>query len=559
MYFMGNGPDAKVGATPDLHPIHTEGVDGQTMGWLGFLDKQKRSKTLSLADLMKECAQGYKIGITPMPDSAADIPRGRTGDTVFLYTVDGQLILRFGAQAEVIDTETEYMYSNDLFTIAFDPKTKELSFLYSSGEGQKMLGMPRNRLVEGDQVLGRAALNARASENNVLPVQETAQVSESVSTVLEDLDPEALVPDESASEELNGHEVVIPRPEPGAVEKTFSRSTRVIPLTGGLVDFPVDANSIDDTVITVLVLEDDDSGDDRYGYTIRISRGMVSIANSRTPEKEVDLMKEPGKSIEARHFSASVQAGKLVLKAEAGEHGLLVQEKIVRFKKEAKAPQAAPLRAPTLAIRAVPAALDGAIQEVMAELVDMKEVGIEMSPKDPGEYVILSQPIDGSAPKELLRIVVFCNQAATAQVRSSGEILPFEMLVNDAISPGKFACTIRRDKDGKGTLGVMGMRQPIVLARLKPGSLGLDLDALRSSTTAEQANTVFRARMAARNAPDLVRPPVMRTIVPGSPETSSEKASSVKGLQKNWRRELATIFPALFGEFGYIPLERNKD
>lgn len=556
---MGNRPDPSARATLDLHPIRTAEVDGQTMGWLGFLDKHKRSQTLSLADLIKECAQGHKIGITPMPDSAADIPRGRTGDTVFLYTVDGQLLLRFGAQAEVIDTETEYMYSNDLFTIAFDPKTKELSFLYSSGEGKKMLGMPKNRLVEEDQVLGRAALEARASENNALPVQEIDRVSESVSAVLEHLDPEALVPEELDPEELTGHEVVIPLPETRAVEKTFSRSTRVIPLTGGLVDFPVDANSIDDTVITVLVLgDDDDSGDDRYGYTIRISRGMVSIANSRTPEKEVDLMKEPGKSIKARHFFASVQAGRLTLKSDAGEHGLVVQEKIVRFKKEPKAPHAAPLRAPTLAIRAVPAALDEAIQEVMAELVDMREVGIEMSSKDPGEYVILSQPIDGSAPKELLRIVVFCNQAATAQVRSSGEILPFEMLVNDAISPGKFACTIRRDKDGKGTLGVMGMRQPIVLARLKPGSLGLNLDALRSSTTAEQANAVFRERVDKRTRQAPPTPKGLTTVLPSSPG-SAPKLPSVEGVQQGWRDQLAKLLPKVFGKFGYIPLERDED
>ncbi len=183
---------------------------------------------------------------------------------------------------------------------------------------------------------------------------------------------------------------------------------------------------------------------------------------------------------------------------------------------------AAPIEAiapvPTLHIQTVPTSMTEGMIAERTVLQPNEESAIPLKPAEPEEFALFAAPTGEAAPREFLRLVVFGGVAASSEM-AGGEWQPYRIVDrNGLLKPGGYIVELHVTGSADDNVSVCSMREPMVLAHLKPGSTGLDLERLKSSKTAADLRATLQAHLdkvkAARMSPRSGRNDVLAPVVP---------------------------------------------
>lgn len=198
----------------------------------------------------------------------------------------------------------------------------------------------------------------------------------------------------------------------------------------------------------------------------------------------------------------------------------------------------------TFGIQVVPTSLQGKIMETTV-LPDFEAEQLELWPEEPLEYVVYGAVQDGSEPKELLRFVVV-NGIVASDAFKNTDPQAFSV-VSKNVLVGGVILNICRMGVADGYLEVSTTRPPVVLARLEQGSLGLDRQRLKASSTAAQMNEALREKI---EGPRKMRTfsgredPLATAFV--TDRTTSEP-KEVKAISQGWGDRVRSLLAGLVG------------
>lgn len=153
----------------------------------------------------------------------------------------------------------------------------------------------------------------------------------------------------------------------------------------------------------------------------------------------------------------------------------------------------------TLQLQTVP---DSMTADMIAESTVVgsnQETPIPLSPAEPEEFALFETPREGTAPRDFLRIVVFGGSVATS-VCEEGKWGDYKLLDKNGLwkGPGRgagFMLSLHQTGAPDDNVSISALRDPVILARLNPGSTGLDRDRLKSSRTAAERGAALQAHL----------------------------------------------------------------
>lgn len=159
----------------------------------------------------------------------------------------------------------------------------------------------------------------------------------------------------------------------------------------------------------------------------------------------------------------------------------------------------APRISSTLQVQTVPDSMSADMILEPTVIEPNQEAPIPLNPSEPEEFALFETPREGSAPRDFLRLVVFGGSVATS-VFEDGKWADYRLLGKEGLwkSPGRgagFMMNLHQTGAHDDNVSVSALRDPVVLARLKPGSTGLDRDRLKSSRTAAERNAILQAHL----------------------------------------------------------------
>lgn len=153
----------------------------------------------------------------------------------------------------------------------------------------------------------------------------------------------------------------------------------------------------------------------------------------------------------------------------------------------------------TLQLQTVPDSMTADMITESMVIGPNQETPVPLSPEAPEEFALFETPKEGAAPRDFLRIVVFGGSVATS-VCEEGKWGDYKFLDKNGLwkGPGRgagFILSLHQTGAPDDNVSISALRDPVILARLKPGSTGLDRDRLKNSRTAAEREAALQAHL----------------------------------------------------------------